>query len=86
MSDNVKVSRTMTGRVKSAKMNKTITVEVERLVAHPVYGKYIRRSSTILAHDPNQESREGDVVVVSACKPISKRKVWTLQEIVDRAR
>lgn len=86
MSDNVKVSRTMTGRVKSAKMNKTISVEVERLVAHPVYGKYIRRSSTILAHDPNQESREGDVVVVSACKPISKRKVWTLQEIVDRAR
>jgi small subunit ribosomal protein S17 len=67
-------------------MNKTIAVEVERLVAHPVYGKYIRRSSTILAHDPNQESREGDVVVVSACKPISKRKVWTLQEIVDRAR
>jgi small subunit ribosomal protein S17 len=63
-------------------MDKTIAVEIERIVAHPVYGKFIRRSGTILAHDEANKSREGDAVIVSACRPISKRKVWKLEQIL----
>jgi len=85
MNNEVKSTRTQTGKVVSTKMDKSIRVQVDRLVLHPVYAKYIRKSSTLLAHDENSESREGDVVIVKACKPLSKRKVWTLDKILDRA-
>jgi small subunit ribosomal protein S17 len=77
-----KSERLVTGKVISSKMDKTITVKIERVVPHPLYGKYIRRTSKILVHDQNNISKEGDVVLVSACRPISGRKTWTLQNIL----
>lgn len=80
-----KISRTLTGRVVSDKMNKSITVLVERRVQHPKYGKFVRRSSKIHAHDENNSCHVGDLVVIRECKPISKTKAWELQEIQKRA-
>ena len=77
--------RTETGRVVSNKMDKTITVMVERKVKHPLYGKYIRRSSKFHAHDENNQCQEGDVVIIAECRPISKSKTWRLVEVVERA-
>ncbi|MEY4193667.1 MAG: hypothetical protein RLZZ226_35 [Pseudomonadota bacterium] len=85
MNSEDKSPRTQTGKVVSTKMNKSIRVQVDRLVLHPVYGKYIRKSSTLLAHDENNETREGDIVIVKACRPLSKRKVWTLDKVLERA-
>ena len=85
MSDKEKVLRSVTGRVVSNKMDKSITVLVERKVKHPVYGKYIKRSTKLHAHDANNECNEGDVVTISECRPISKSKTWTLDKIVERA-
>jgi len=79
-----KRERTETGRVISNKMDKTITVMVERKVKHPLYGKYIRRSSKFHAHDENNQCQEGDVVTIAECRPISKSKTWRLVEIVER--
>ncbi|MCG3169227.1 MAG: 30S ribosomal protein S17 [Pseudomonadales bacterium] len=76
--------RTLTGRVVSDKMNKTITVLVERRVKHPVYGKYITRSSKVHAHDENNECRIGDVVTVRETRPLSRSKTWTLVRIDER--
>jgi len=86
MSEQQKTARTLSGKVVSSKMDKTITVQVDRVVPHPLYGKFIRRSGKVLAHDEANESREGDIVVVSAAKPISKRKVWVLERILERAK
>lgn len=86
MSVDKRVPHSLSGKVVSSKMDKTIAVRVERVVAHPLYGKFIRRSGTVLAHDEANESREGDVVIVSACRPISKRKVWKLEKVIDRAK
>ena len=85
MSENAaeKVMRTVTGRVVSDKMDKTITVLLERKVKHPVYGKYIRRSTKIHAHDEQNVGKEGDTVVVEQCRPISKSKTWRLVKVVD---
>jgi len=80
-----KTERTLTGRVVSNKMHKTIAVEVERLIKHPIYGKYIRRTTKLLAHDENGESSEGDRVTIKQCRPMSRRKSWTLVEVVTRA-
>jgi len=80
-----KTERTLTGRVVSNKMHKTIAVEVERLIKHPIYGKYIRRTTKLLAHDENGESREGDRVTIKQCRPMSRRKSWRLVEVVTRA-
>jgi len=77
--------RTVTGRVVSNKMQKTIAVEVERLIRHPEYGKFIRRTTKLLAHDENNESREGDVVTIAPCKPMSRRKSWRLVAVLERA-
>ena len=77
--------RTATGRVVSNAMDKTVAVAVERLVKHPVYGKYIRRTSKLLAHDENNEARVGDTVEITECRPLSKRKSWRLVNIVERA-
>ncbi|MBM4192348.1 MAG: 30S ribosomal protein S17 [Gammaproteobacteria bacterium] len=79
-----KTLRTVTGRVVSNKMNKTISVEVERLVKHPRYGKYIRRTTKLLAHDETNESREGDTVTIAECRPLSRSKSWRLVA-VERA-
>ena len=85
MSEKEKVQRSVTGRVVSNKMDKSITVLVERKVKHPVYGKYIKRSTKLHAHDANNECNEGDLVTVSACRPLSKSKKWKLETIVERA-
>jgi len=80
-----KVQRSVTGRVVSNKMDKSITVLVERRVKHPLYGKYIRRSSKLHAHDADNACNEGDIVTIAQCRPISKSKSWTLVEIVEKA-
>jgi small subunit ribosomal protein S17 len=80
----VKGRRTVVGRVISNKMDKTISVVVERLVKHPMYGKYIRRTTKILAHDENNECKSGDRVMLSECRPISKRKAWQVVNVVSR--
>jgi small subunit ribosomal protein S17 len=77
--------RTLTGRVVSNKMQKTIAVEIERLVRHPEYGKFIRRTTKLLAHDENGESREGDLVSITPCRPLSRRKSWRLVAVLERA-
>ncbi|BBL73839.1 30S ribosomal protein S17 [Methylomagnum ishizawai] len=84
MNSEQKTSSTLLGTVVSVKMDKTICVQIERLVPHPTYKKYIRKSSTLLAHDEKNESREGDKVLVVSCRPISKRKVWKLVKIEGR--
>jgi len=78
-------ARSLTGRVVSTKMQKTIAVEIERLVKHPAYGKYIRRTTKLLAHDENGSSQEGDLVVITPCRPMSRHKSWRLLEIVEKA-
>ena len=77
--------RMLTGRVTSNKMNKTIAVEIERLVKHPTYGKYVRRTTKLLAHDEKNESRAGDLVAIAQCRPLSRRKSWRLVRVVERA-
>ena len=77
--------RTLTGRVVSNRMQKTIAVEVERLVKHPAYGKYVRRTTKLLAHDESGASREGDLVTIAPCRPLSRRKSWRLLEVVQKA-
>lgn len=85
MSATEKRTRTATGKVVSNKMDKTITVLIERRVKHPVYGKYITRSSKIHAHDEQNQCGIGDTVTVTESKPISKHKTWKLLEVVESA-
>lgn len=85
MSDNANQTRTVEGRVVSNKMNKSVTILVERQVKHPLYGKYIRRSTKLHAHDEDNACNEGDVVRVSECRPLSKTKNWRVVEIITRA-
>ena len=80
-----KGARTLTGRVVSTKMQKTVAVEIERLVKHGVYGKYIRRTTKLLAHDEKGASHEGDLVKIAPCRPMSRRKSWQLVEVVQKA-
>ena len=80
-----KTIRLLTGKVVSNKMQKTITVAVERLVKHPMYGKYVRRTTKLLAHDEAGDAREGDVVEIAECRPLSRRKSWRLARVVTRA-
>jgi len=77
--------RKTVGRVVSNKMNKSVTVSVERLIKHPVYGKFIRRTTKIMAHDEGETCREGDTVAIVECRPISKRKAWKVVEVIERA-
>ncbi|MBS3952916.1 30S ribosomal protein S17 [Methylicorpusculum oleiharenae] len=81
---NTKV-RTLSGKVVSNKMDKTITVLVERIVKHPVYGKYIKRSTKLLAHDESNRCQEGDIVSITPSRPISKRKTFMLVDILESA-
>ena len=87
VSDNTaeKKQRTITGRVVSNKMDKTVSVSVERKVKHPMYGKYLRRSTKYMVHDEDNACNEGDVVTFTECRPFSKNKAWRLVEIVERA-
>jgi small subunit ribosomal protein S17 len=74
------------GKVVSNKMNKTVAVAIERLVKHPMYGKYIRRTTKVLVHDENNEAKEGDLVAIRPCRPLSRHKSWVLVRVVERAR
>ena len=78
-----KLVRMVSGRVVSNKMDKTITVLLERRVKHPVYGKYINKSTKIHAHDESNECNEGDLVMVEQCRPMSKSKTWRLVKVVN---
>ncbi len=80
-----KTARTVTGTVVSDKMDKTITVLIARRVKHPVYGKYVSKSSKVKAHDENNECKAGDLVTVAESRPLSKSKSWTLVKIEERA-
>lgn len=80
-----KVQRSQVGRVVSDKMDKTVTVRLERLVKHPLYGKYIRRSSKVHAHDETNDCKEGDTVRIAETRPTSKSKAWKVVEVVERA-
>jgi small subunit ribosomal protein S17 len=83
--ENKDTQRTISGRVLSNKMDKTVTVLVERVVKHPVYGKYIKRSTKLLAHDELNQCQEGDVVSITSCRPISKNKSFKLVGILEAA-
>lgn len=85
MSKSEKMVRTLTGTVISNKMKDTIVVLIERRVQHPKYGKFIKRSTKIHAHDPNNKCQENDVVTIRECRPISKTKSWALVKIKERA-
>ncbi len=86
MTGSQRLARTLVGRVISNKMNKTITVLVERKVKHPLYKKYIRRSTKLHAHDEDNSCGEGDIVSIEQCRPLAKTKSWRLHSIVERAR
>jgi len=79
-------NRTVTGRVVSSAMEKTVTVLIERRVRHPLYGKFMRRSTKLHAHDESNECNAGDWVRVEQCRPLSKTKCWRLVEVVEKAR
>ena len=85
MSAEEKLAKTVSGTVVSNKMDKTISVLVERKVKHPIYGKFMRRSTKLMAHDEANECNEGDVVVIEASRPLSKNKTWRLQKVVSKA-
>jgi len=78
-------TRTLQGKVISAKMDKSIVVSIERKVKHPLYGKFMKRTTKLHAHDETNQCNEGDVVLISECRPLSKKKSWTLAEVVTKA-
>ena len=77
--------RVLTGRVVSDKMDKTITVQIERMIRHETYGKFLRRSTKLLAHDESNTAHEGDMVTITPCRPLSRRKSWRLLAVIERA-
>lgn len=85
MSTTEAVKSTKVGRVVSNKADKTVAVKLERQVKHPLYGKYIKRSSKVLAHDADNSCAEGDLVKIAQCRPLSKTKFWRVVEILERA-
>lgn len=85
MSEQQETNRVLQGRVTSDKMDKTVTVMIERKVKHPLYGKFIRRSTKVHAHDEANECGIGDTVLVEQCRPLSKSKAWRLVKIVNKA-
>ncbi|WP_025563075.1 30S ribosomal protein S17 [Psychromonas sp. SP041] len=80
-----KNTRTLQGKVISAKMDKSIVVAIERKVKHPLYGKFMKRTTKLHAHDETNQCNEGDYVEISECRPLSKNKSWTLAKIVTKA-
>jgi small subunit ribosomal protein S17 len=85
MTEVAKTARTISGKVVSNKMEKSIVVLVERREKHPIYGKYVRRSSKIHAHDENNQCQIGDIVTIQETRPVSKTKAWKLVDVVERA-
>src|SRR3989337_2437425 len=85
MSEKQKIQRSLTGRVVSDKMDKSITVLIERRVTHPLYGKIVTRSKKYHAHDEKNECHEGDLVTIEECRPISKTKAWRVAKLVEKA-
>lgn len=85
MNENEKILRSLTGTVVSNKMNDTVLVRIERRVKYPKYGKFIKRSTKIHAHDKGNECKIGDIVTICECRPISKTKSWKLVKINERA-
>ena len=81
-----KVARQLTGREVSDKMDRTVTVLVERRVTHPLYGKIVTRSKKYHAHDETNECKEGDLVTIEECRPISRTKNWRVAKLVEKAR
>jgi small subunit ribosomal protein S17 len=86
MTDAAKNQRQLTGKVVSDKMDKTVTVLVERQVMHPRIGKIVRRAKKYHAHNEGNDARMGDLVVIEECRPISKTKAWKVSRLVERAR
>ncbi len=86
MSEQEASNRTLVGQVVSDSMDKSITVVAERRVKHPVYGKFMRRSTKVHAHDEANECNKGDTVMVEQCRPMSKTKSWRLLRVLVRAR
>jgi len=84
MSDQATMNRTLQGRVVSDKTHQMVTVQIERKVKHPLYGKYIKKSTKVHAHDENNECKDGDIVVVEQCRPISKLKRFRFVKLVER--
>ena len=84
VADAPKGERMLTGKVVSNKMDKTISVAIERLIKHPAYGKYVRRTTKLLAHDEQNECKEGDTVTITPCRPLSRHKSWKLVRVVER--
>lgn len=78
-------TRTLQGRVISDKMDKSITVAIERFVKHPIYGKFMKRTTKLHVHDENNQAKDGDKVSVRECRPISKTKSWMLVEVIEKA-
>ncbi len=85
MAETQKTVRTLTGKVISDKMDKTITVLIERRVKHPIYGKYVKRSTKLHAHDETNQCRIGDLVTIRETRPVAKTKNWALVEVVERS-
>lgn len=85
MTETAKIERSTIGRVVSDKMDKTVTVLIERKVKHPIYGKFIRRSTKLHVHDAENACSTGDTVEIKECRPMSKSKSWTLVRVVERA-
>ena len=85
MTDEKKSRRTIIGRVVSDKMDKTVSVAIERTIKHPMYGKYIRRTSKVLAHDEANECKAGDRVAISETRPVAKNKSWAVVDVIERA-
>ncbi|MCM2973649.1 MULTISPECIES: 30S ribosomal protein S17 [Larsenimonas] len=79
-------ARRLTGKVVSDKMEKSIVVMIERRERHPIYGKYMKRSTKLHAHDETNQARLGDTVSIEECRPLSKKKAWTLVEVVEQAK
>ncbi len=86
MNEEVKVKRTLTGKVVSDKMDKTVTVLVERKVKHPLLGKVIRRTKKYHAHDESNEFHEGDLVLIEECRPMAKTKTWKVSKLVEKSK
>ncbi len=86
MTTETKVQRTKSGVVTSDKMNQTVTVMIERKIKHPLYKKYIKKSTKIHAHDPDNKCQQGDLVKIAECRPISKTKSWKVVEIVESSK
>jgi small subunit ribosomal protein S17 len=84
-SESKVTQRTVVGRVVSDKMDKSVSVAIERVIKHPVYGKYVRRTSKVMAHDEANECKTGDRVAIRECRPISKNKSWKVVDVIERA-